>query len=758
MRFNLAPCALSSHLGGRGQPRRMSRVGKRPVISDSAPAAAAAAVAAAGPQSPGMKAKRVSQTKNKARTGEANVLWSPTRGANDSGGSSSIGDGGVNGDGPNGHGGGGRSLSSLASSFKARYGEDLGLEDDEVEDNGNMDNAGAQQPPARRKRSLSGSIATAVEETARAMSPGRLAGETQRARARARQERFGGGSKASMVPAKSSSLGKLAAKAPLPPSRTPSRISPESTRGPSIDAGGRGTGAENETGKAPAVPMSSLPRVAPLPVTVVSDIVTPSVPSASATVPAPVTNTSRVAEQGGPLGPSVVSPMVPAITGLTVSPPGSASPTTAALPIVTATDTEEEDTSVLGPMRTPATVESNSSDETPTTGATPKRRAPEDGDVVVIEPPAKKMLGSTTQQGAPPPEKVHTLRLRLRTERKFDSGVEESKGFDHPNPREDNGVEECKGFDPPNLPRPPPLPQCPPSPSVPAAAVSPPESTVQATDSQPPAASAGDEETSALAATVVSLSNEAAEAAPTETLVRQNSWGPSFGIPGQADSAPVAVAPAAAAPSNPWILSPNAPTFARNQGRPLAHSFLTPAANAAGGVNETRASGSDNDNAAVVNVPRPTVAISRVSNGRDVFRAIAAGNGGNQGGGGVAIRPEGAASPGLLDGTRSTSTGALDARAEQGLDSAAPSSLPSSNGQAGVLRRDSLLATEVGVGGGNTGAGMAETAAAANDCADEAVVEVSVGKRAGELLERLKREREESKAFERKLTQALLDL
>lgn len=89
--------------------------------------------------------------------------------------------------------------------------------------------------------------------------------------------------------------------------------------------------------------------------------------------------------------------------------------------------------------------------------------------------------------------------------------------------------------------------------------------------------------------------------------------------------------------------------------------------------------------------------------------------------------------------------------AQTALPSAEPKTR-SSGGQGGASRREATR-TE-----GQQGAVAVAEGPAPDARPEESVLGMRVGGRAGELLERLRREREESLDFERKLTQALLDL
>lgn len=779
--------------------------------------------AAAG-TSPAAKARKISHPNKKAKPGEAKVLWSPSKagGGESVAAGSSIYDGaGDGGAGAGGTGAGGNSivaknnLTSLATSFKERYGEHVGFDEEEAEGRG-PGGTGATQQTARRKRSLSGGAGTAsAEETARSMSPSKLATEMQKARARAREERFGTGSFASRPPAltrRKPAIGKISVQQALPSAQAHAG----NVNGRAVDDGNRSSVHRiSPTPSPPPEASALLLKVPPPAKTKGVTAVTKVLASASASGTGTVVDATRVAEANGLHRQSLASPAAGASVdlppvALTPSTPTSSAP--ASVPIVTALDIGEDGPSALGASERFVTVVEEVSPVDAAAKMSPRKRpAPESGDIVIIEPPTITAGASSPVPAQGDAAKVHTLRLRLRTdlpggEQTRFGGVEESKSFEPPNSPVDGGVEECKGFDPPNLP-PTPQKQQPqqkrqPT-SSPSTTVSPPtvSSSDQGKPPQPPLASAVSNpgatrkpSPSPAAATSPSISRSKSsdEVAQAVVLSRENSWGPSFGIavtmetaaPAAATAAPTALPKTVADPrKNPWVLSPDAPTFAKNRGRPLARSFSQPtsdtdAANGGVGKDENLGLGRDRGTAR-----GPGVAGSAVGSSGD------GGGGGREEGGAsghdrrrasrptdttLVARPPSAAAaatPAAVGGGAAATAASAAAAAtddavvcvkaenESGVQRVAQtvlagseSNLRSTGGEGGVSRR-AATRTE-----GERGAASVAEGPTPDDRPDESVLGVRVGRRAGELLERLKREREESLDFERKLTQALLDL
>eukprot|EP00904_Undaria_pinnatifida_P013434 jgi/Undpi1/9220/HiC_scaffold_26.g11678.m1 len=723
--------------GGRAQARRGGRGGKRVAGSD----------AAAG-TSPAPKARKVSHPNKQTNPGrEPKVLWSPGKagGGGEAGAGSSI----YRGAGAAGLGTGGdnlvtqNNLFSLASSFKERYGENVGFDEEETEGRSRGETGAKTPQTARRKRSLSGGGPAAIaEEAARSMSPSKLAAEMQKARARAREERFGADSAVN----RSSSLARRA-----PPAGNNSAPALPSAQAPIDNANGRavhdGNRSVNRIPSTPSPPpetSASLPR-SPLPTNTagVTAITTVS-SSAPASAPGAVAGATRVTGVIGLHRASVASPTAASgeLSSMAPTPPTTAPP---ALPIVTTIDIEEDEPSeARGSGKFVTVVDEVLPIETTTNLSRFKRPAPDIEDVVVIEPPAKRAGTSSPSAAAATAArgdavKVHTLRLRLRADLSGDEqslfgGVEESKSFEPPNSPVDGGVEECKGFDPPNLPRtnqkrqPAPLPSTTVSaPTVDLSAQEKPSrrplaSTVSspAVPVGPPAPPPSPAPPSPAARTSpsISRSKSAEEVAPGVALSRESSWGPSFGIAvatepaaATATAATALSQPVADSVKNPWVLSPEAPTFAKNLGRPLARSFSQP---------------SDTDTAVTIRRDAGPNGISGL--GRDHGTATG---------------------PGVVRPAVASSGGGGGGRGEGG---AAESSVRSSGGQGGAGSRKATC-TE-----GESGAAAVAERPSPDAQPEESVLGLRVGGRAGELLERLKREREESLDFERKLTQALLDL
>ena len=790
--------------------------------------------AAAG-TSPAPKARKVSHPNKQTNPGrEPKVLWSPGKagGGGEAGAGSSI----YRGAGAAGLGTGGdnlvtqNNLFSLASSFKERYGENVGFDEEETEGRSRGETGAKTPQTARRKRSLSGGGAAAIaEEAARSMSPSKLAAEMQKAKARAREERFGADSAVN----RSSSLARRA-----PPAGNNSAPALPSAQAPVDNANGRavhdGNRSVNRIPSTPSPPpeaSASLPR-SPLPTNTagVTAITTVS-SSAPASAPGAVAGATRVTGANGLHRASLASPTAASgeLSSMAPTPPTTAPP---ALPIVTTIDIEEDEPSeARGSGKFVTVVDKVLPIETTANLSRFKRPAPDSEDVVVIEPPAKKAGASSPSAAAATAArgdavKVHTLRLRLRADLSGDEqslfgGVEESKSFEPPNSPVDGGVEECKGFDPPNLPRtkqkrqPTPLPSTTVSaPTVDLSAQEKPSrrplaSTVSspAVPVGPPAPPPSPAPPSPAARTSpsISRSKSAKEVAPGVALSRESSWGPSFGIAVATEPAAAATATAATALSqpvadsvkNPWVLSPEAPTFAKNLGRPLARSFSQPSDTDTAvtirrdaGPNGISGLGRDHGTATGPGVVRPAVASS-------------GGGGGDRGEGGASghdrrptsslaatsrvAPPPSPAVPAVTAPPAATGAAGAGASASAATCAAAPVTATSaaaptahvcvrSENEPGAHRvtQNVLRSAESSVrsSGGQGGAGSrkatcteGESGAAAvaerpspDAQPEESVLGLRVGGRAGELLERLKREREESLDFERKLTQALLDL
>lgn len=746
--------AVSAAAALRESQRAKREGGKRVAGSDAeagagGPATASTAGATGARRSPAKRAKVVT---------EAKVLWSPGKRTED--GTSLVAGGGggggidgsvdANSDGSNNNHSvqKGRKLRSLAASFRERYGEDLMMDQDDVDGKGEEATLHA-----------TGGSAMSLADTVLSMSPTKMASEVQKARARAREQRFGITSK---------SPGAMPARAPFSANAgAASRPSGSTEIGRASNGGKEGESAAAE------IPSAS--RAAYIPTT---------------TPPAPATTASSGLSAEPAMVEALASGLhvasdVLSVAGWSVPPSSSnssvSSPSPATMiPVVPPAVAEKKVESLSGPRASgPAVVEvvTLEDEDSPTTGpAAPKRPISDGGDVAVVQPPPKKMMPTKPRQGTSP-GKVHTLRLRLRTdapgtmpERAFDGGVEESKGFEPPNPPTptDGGVEECKGFDPPNLPptrrrTPDALPVFPSPGGVPLDVAARP-----AVLQKPPTASAMDSVSAAPVASPAVSSLSLPDVVRDSGLSRQSSWGPSFGISDQAENVPAVSTPEPVAPSsNPWVLSPSAPTFAKNRGRPLAQSFSQPAAIKA-------AVGCSGSAGARLSTLRPVSA--RNSGGSGGGRYATTSNDGNRDN---TSNQDEATTPSRASGTSrlETPSSVVGDQATNGLgggqqgaglpysDASHPQSAGQSSTPLDPQQRDAAIdsAGGGGVGGGGAGdsAGVGQDEAAAFTVeagSEENALGVRVGGRALELLERMKREREESLDFDRKLTQALLDL
>lgn len=735
--------AVSTAAALRESQRAKREGGKRVAESDATTGAGGAATAAAALAAGSTGARR--SPAKRAKVADTKVLWSPGKMAKDdtslvagSGGGKG-GSVGVNSDGRNSSHSGqtGRNLPSLAASFRERYGEDFRMDEEEV------DGKGEEAALHATARHGTGSNAMTLAETALSMSPTKMASEVQKARARAREQRFGNASKpppAILGRAPSSGNAGIVAPAPRLPAGTASRPTVSAAIGRAANGG--------ETANSAAAPMPSASRVVSIPTTTapalakIASAGLSAEPSTVATVPHGASDVLRVEGRSAP--PSGSNNSVP-----------SASPATM-IPVVPPAVAEKKEDNLSAPRASaPAVVEVISledEDSLATGAAAPKRPIPDGGEVCVAQPPPKKMM-STKQRRGTSPGKVHNLRLRLRTdvpstvpERTFDGGVEESKGFEpaNPQPYADGGVEECKGFDPPNLP-PTPRRTTPNASSVlPSSGGLPLDVAARpAVLQKPPTASTTSSASAASPASPTAASSGLPDVVEASGLSRQSSWGPSFGISDQAEDVPAVSTPGPVVPSgNPWVLSPSAPTFAKNRGRPLAESFSQPAVNTATSVGisgsagarmSTREKASSRDE---VTAPSRALGTSRIEKPSSAVGAQTMSGSGGGGGGGQQGR---------------------------GLPSSGAShQLPA--GQENIPlepQRDVAMEPAGGEGGAGDSAGVdqdEEAAFTAEARPEEVALGVRVGGRALELLERLKREREESLDFDRKLTQALLDL
>lgn len=599
-------------------------------------------------------------------------------------------------------GAGSQDFSTPVSSFKQGYGKDITFSDNgEANEGGKSQSARAQQSGSRRKRSLNsgGGGLSAAEEMARSMSPARLAVEVQKARERARQARFGGRSNPLFASAGASSVAKLS------PPQTDLRSQLNGTSG-----GEKMVANELRERCKGSVHL-----------TVSTQMKNQSQESCGAPLIDPSTTPEAVSDDAGSHNGS---------TALSVAVAPAKLDNLASDPPIEA---DEGKTGVvkggaLAPAGNGAVDASSLTTKVTHAIKTPSKTAPLERDAAggktIIEPTLKKLPMS--------PVRVLTLLLRLRSdvetadvsESKLDGGVEESKGFDPPNNYQDNGVEECKGFDPPNLPPTSPLKPSP-HPGGTIVGLSDSKDTPQTPKIPSPV-----EPTKATEFTPTNyiIPQERGQAL---ALVGQSTWGPSFGISKGSVNALV--------PANPWIISPDLSALAKNQGRPLARSFPLAAATEQSekrGLSESRPR---------INAERPALTASGESN---------AGNGptlgtdGNKGGDHSWCRSPDRVASRLQNGTHPPVSMSFDVEARLGDDSSkrrchtviSGSEVDQASQQKHVDAESTNKSTEAGSNRDGNLQGL------------------RVDKITEELLEKLKKEREESIEFDRKLTEALLDL
>ncbi|CAM9899186.1 unnamed protein product, partial [Ectocarpus sp. 6 AP-2014] len=374
-----------------GQPRRGGRGGSGGGGgggSGSGKRAAGSADAAAGvgngnaPSAVSKAQRRAgSRANKKAKTGEPGVLWSPGKGKGPEDRASLDTGGGRNGDVQN--------LSVLAKDFKERYGEEVDAPDDDDDDGMTTGSSVFETPKRKGKLSGSAKPRTPVELAAQSMSPARLAAEAQKARARAREERFGGGGggggssskppSSLAPPARPFSVGKPPdAPRGAPPAAAVSKAPMNRAAGGQGDKNGKGTNA--------AVTTTSFQAQQPQGG---KGIVRTAAPKASTPAIGPGGSASGSA-------PTAVSP-VAAPKGATL--PVSVTNAAATVPALVTPDAEEVDASAASKTGSRAAVttvqaEAIPMDETPAaaiSAAAPKRPAAEGGDVAAAEPPVKKV-------------------------------------------------------------------------------------------------------------------------------------------------------------------------------------------------------------------------------------------------------------------------------------------------------------------------------------------------------------------------------
>lgn len=651
-----------------------------------------------------------------ASSEQPRVLWSPNSKRAREGASSAAGDGSRASD-AGGSSRGRPSLSSLAKSFKQTFGEEIG-EGGGDGDGGHMVEA---QPMAKRTRARGGSAALEVAET---MSPEKLASEVQKARARAREERFGGAARQVAAGAGA----RLVGVGSRPTSTSTSTSTKTRTSGGSAEVDGRTLGASrNKQGSPPPGTQTSGDDVKTSP--------PPSVASEPSPRPAELSDgeAARVAEPPETRGESdVVTP-----SSVTPLSPGLAVPTV------------NSSSSVATVAPAPAMAKGEPLVESIPANAT--RAAQEHGGSSATGKVPAKPADAASSEGVP--EKVHTLRLRMRADmygtsnRGTDDGVEESKGFDPPNADGDGGSEESKGSEPPNLL---PGPTRTPSPCVPSGPVpSDPPATSPAT---PPA-----EES--VGVTAESGSSHAGSGTrgplpiPGQPSVRVP-WGPCFSVPRPAVAVAASPTPVPSATTNPWVLSSSAPTFSRNRGRPLASSFSEPVSRGA--------------------LKRRVETPQEMPNKRGRPDGSQAGHSGATGGDLTASEgdPESALDPGARGYRRLSSRGAGAAGRCPGTVGESEADELGGGRRLSVCEYDGPSGDRDDLQGSRPAEsrdkliidwnGEDEVVPAEEDPApvdgEDTVLGVRVTGAAKDLLERLKREREESMDLERKLTQALLDL
>lgn len=687
-------------------------------------------------QSSVAKDSQSSVARKKAKTGDAKVLWSPANGTRDEGGAGS------------------QNLSTSTNSFKQEYGEDLAFCDNgDANGGGKSQSARAQQSASRRKRSLNGSGggSSAAEEMARSMSPARLAVEVQKARERARQARFGGGVKPSVAAAGVSSIAKMSTSA------TSQTGLPADLRSqPNGGSGGencavnklseRCQGSTHSTVSTQTKNQSRGSCGAPLidPSTtskaISEDVVSHSGSIALSVAVAPAKLHGRASDPSKPCEPppAPVVPPIEADEGKTDGVKGGA---------LASAGTGAMEDSALTAKVTPVT-------EMPSMTALPKRDEAEKGDMARMEPTLKKMPMS--------PIRVLTLLLRLRSdvetagvsESKLDGGVEECKGFDPPNSYHDNGVEECKGFDPPNLP-PTPTPRPSPRPALPGGAI------LGLSDSivepkvmlQTPKVVASSP-VGPTKATEVTTTDSPSSIIPQErgqalALVGQSTWGPSFGISQGSTTANAIVPAKLVAPANPWIISPNLSALAKNQGRPLARSFPLAAATEQANIGEKRVSES-RPRSTRISDERPALTASGESNVENGPTLDAGGNKGDDRSWRRSPDRGVIAASRLENGTHPPVPVSFDAEARLGNEpSKRRCQTPIPGSESDQASASQQQAVDAEAANESTGAGSNQ---------DGTLQGLKVDKMTEELLEKLEKEREESIEFDRKLTEALLDL
>lgn len=605
-------------------------------------------------------------------------------------------------------GAGSQDLSTLANSFKQGYGKDLTVCDNgEANEGGKSQSARAQHSASRRKRSLNsgGGGLSAAEEMARSMSPARLAVEVQKARERARQVRFGGGVKPLVAAAGASSIAKLS-----PPQTgfpTDLRSQPNGT------SGGEKYVVANQ--------LSERCKDSPH-LTVSAQTKNQSQESCGAPLIDPTTTSKAVSDDAGSHTGLSVAVAPTKLDGLASDPSKPCELT----PIVPPIEAVGEKTDVAkggalasagnGVIETSAlTTKVTHVTKTPSKTALPKRDAA--GENVIIKPTLKKLPMS--------PVRVLTLLLRLRSdvetadvsESKLDGGVEESKGFDPPNSYQDNGVEECKGFDPPNLP---PTPATKPSPG-PGGAIA----GLSASKDTPQTRKTPSPVEVTTSSSIIPL-----ERGQALSLVGQSTWGPSFGISQGSATANALVT------ANPWIISPDLSALAKNQGRPLARSFPLAASMEQG---EKRVS----EKRPRISADRPALTASGERNPEDGLTLDAGGDKGDEHG--WCRSPDRVRLP---NGTHPPVPMSFDVRARLGND---PSKRRCLTAIPGSEADQALQQQQVDAGAANESIG-------AGCNLDGNLQGLKVDKMTEELLEKLKKEREESIEFDRKLTEALLDL
>lgn len=574
------------------------------------------------------------------------------------------------------------SLLSLANSFKETFGEGVA---DDADDSDGADKV--EQPPKTRPRTRSrAAVGGSVSEVAAIMSPEKLAAEVQKAKARAREERF------------------VAAGGVKPQGSSTSAVPGPPAKPMSLD--GRGGREPKEGERRAGGSGDKLSREA-------------SNQGRTSSAASKIDDGGGAGEQSTVI-PDTAKPAPRSLSGTSVT--EAAAAPHASEPKRSSTRACREDLAAAKQIL-PAEISAAS-------------RGRDSGGFTSEEYVAD---GKDSER-----HKVHTLRLQARPATGDDPG--HAEGVESLRVDEDPGVEECKGFEPPNLPTRSPQ-STSTSESVKPASVSEPLSGSSASTSPAsghaarslPGVSTSEtatvpsNQTPCATKTPASAGGETQEDGDSSIAMsssRRSSWGPSFSIARSASKSPAgSPRDSASMPENPWVLSSAAPTFAKNRGRPLATAF--------------------SDNGAPRE--RPTK-LARTGTAPAALGSSHSGAGAN----GTRAQSSVGSNPGAVrssDGEARTD-GALGVGADdfQGASRARISGAGPVEGE--ITNGDLIIEWDGGVLTGITQAALIDVPPHGEDTVDG----VKVTGVAKELMERLRREREESLDLERKLTQALLDL